>query len=689
MGKKAFRSTAGRMLSIFMILFLVMAVSAGCNSSSGGGSKDDTSENGGGTGDTGGTGGNGGTGGSDDTGGNGGSGDTGGSDDDPNCKVVLLEDDFSGSLTTNWTRGTNTLTNPGGPTVAIDNQEVLFSQNYDYIETKQSFSGNFQVQANLKRSAGAGSTQCASYYVELVGLDGVSAIMRFRYGSDAKESINIGKPPVSGQSRAHDCIRDDASYLEEIDHVGDLEGLLTLTYNNGTVQVSWTNSEGTTITTMAMSTGTFASSRVRIWAFAGHRIEHVKICGPEGAGTGDSGGDSDCKVVLLEDDFSGSLTTNWTRGTNTLTNPGGPTVAIDNQEVLFSQNYDYIETKQSFSGNFKVQASLKRNAGAGSTQCASYYVELVGLDSVSAIMRFRYGLDAMESINIGKPPVSGQSRAHDCIRDDASYLEEIDHVGDLEGLLTLTYNNGTVQVSWTNSEGTTITTMAMSTGTFASSRVRIWAFAGHRIEHVKICGLDDDASAGNGDTGSGGGDDDTGSGGGDDSNSVAEGIMPLSIGNWWLYSLESGGVVPGTYRMDAVRTQSVSGVTATRIEYSGDPMYDGYWSLLNNQDNALYFYGDSLNGTLTTPDLWFKSSLKIGDTWQTSGQGGVVDWVVISTSENVTVPAGTFDCILVRGVGEAGSHADHWWAVGIGEVKYEMDIDVAVIRGELKDYSVK
>ena len=695
MGKKAFRSTAGRMLSIFMILFLVMAVSVGCNSSSGGGSKDDTSENGSGTGDTGGTGGNGGTGGSDDTGGNGGSGDTGGSDDDPNCKVVLLEDDFSGSLTTNWTRGTNTLTNPGGPTVAIDNQEVLFSQNYDYIETKQSFSGNFQVQANLKRSAGAGSTQCASFYVELLGLDGVSAIMRFRYGLDAMESINIGKPPVSGQSRAHDCIRDDASYLEEIDHAGDLEGLLTLTYNNGTVQVSWTNSEGTTIETLAMSAGTFASSKVRIWGLSGHRIEHVKICGPDGAGSSDDDV-PDCKVQLLDDNFSGSLSTNWITGTNTLNNPGGPTVAIDNQEVLFSQNYDYIETKKAFSGNFQVQANLKRSAGAGSTQCASFYVELLGLDGVSAIMRFRYGLDAMESINIGKPPVSGQSRAHDCIRDDASYLEEIDHAGDLEGLLTLTYNNGSVQVSWTNSAGTTIETLAMSAGTFASSKVRIWGLSGHRIEHVKICGLDDNAGAGDGDTGNGGtgdngdvDDDGTGDSGGDDSNDGTEGIMPLSIGNWWLYSLESDGAVPGTYRMDAVRTQSVSGVTATRIEYSGDPMYDGYWSLLTNQGDTLYYYGDAFNGTLTTPDLWFKSSLKTGDTWQTSGQGGVVDWVVISTSTRVTVEAGTFNCFHVRGLSEVETYADHWWAVGVGEVKYEMDIGSASISGELKNYSLE
>jgi hypothetical protein len=310
-------------------------------------------------------------------------------------------------------------------------------------------------------------------------------------------------------------------------------------------------------------------------------------------------------------------------------------------------------------------------------------VELVGLDGVSAIMRFRYGLDAKESINIGKPPVSGQTRAHDCIRDDPRYLKELDHVGDLKGLLTLTYNNGNVQVSWKNSEGETITTLQMMAGTFTSSKVRIWGLAGHRIEYVRICGLDDDAGTGDGGTG------DNGDGDNGDGNGSGEGVMPLSIGNWWLYSLESGGAVPGTYRMDAVRTQNVSGVTATRIEYSGDPMYEGHWSLLVNQGDSLLFYGDSFNGILTTPDLWFKSSLKKGDTWQTSGQGGVVDWVVISTSEKVTVPAGTFDCILVRGVGEAGTHADHWWAVGVGEVKYEMDIDVAVIRGELKDYSVE
>ena len=57
-------------------------------------------------------------------------------------------------------------------------------------------------------------------------------------------------PPISGIVDAMDCIREDPRYSEELDYVGDLKGLLTLTYNNGYVQVSWTNSEGETITTL-------------------------------------------------------------------------------------------------------------------------------------------------------------------------------------------------------------------------------------------------------------------------------------------------------------------------------------------------------------------------------------------------------------------------------------------------------
>ena len=435
---------------------------------------------------------------------------------DSSCKNVLLSDDFSGSLTTNWTTGTRTNkynNPPRNPTVKIVDGEVKYSQLYDYIETRKSFSGNFKVQMDVSRLIG--SHGCADYYIELVGLDHVAAIMRFSYGLYAKESINIGRPPVDGETGADsfDCIDYDPSYLEELDHHGEAKGVLTLTYDTGKVQVSYTNDEGDTITTLWMSTGTFSSTKVRIWGLGskgGERyLDNIKICSLDDSGQPPDPDDCE-ETELLNDSFNGSLTTNWTTGTNTYNNPEGPTVKIVEGEVKYSQLYDYIETRKSFSGNFKVQMDVSRLIG--SHGCADYYVELVGLNRVAAIMRFSYGLDAKESINIGRPPVDGETGAgtFDCIR-DPSYLEELDHHGEAKGVLTLTYDTGKVQVSYTNDEGDTITTLWMSTGTFSSTKVRIWGLGskgGERyIDNVKIislCGADGDDGGDNGGGGDGG-----------------------------------------------------------------------------------------------------------------------------------------------------------------------------------------
>jgi hypothetical protein len=658
-----------RVLLIFMIFFLVVSIGIGCDSSS---SSDDSNADS-----------------NTDNGSQDNSGDdnTGDTNDDSSCKVVLLSDDFSGLLSTNWTTGTNTLSNPGGPTVAVADGEVNFTQLYDYIETKKSFSGNFNVQMDVKRISG--SPQCADFYVEVVSLDGVAAIMRFRYGSDAKDSINIGKPPVDGESNTWDCIRDDSSYLEELDHSGVSEGTLTLTYNAGKVQVSFKNEEGDTISTMWMSTGSFASSKIRIWALGNsgsvRYLDNVKICSLDDEGTDQNdGNDGTCvETEVLNDTFSGPLSTNWNTGTNTKNNPGGPTVAIVNGEVNFSQLYDYIETKKSFSGDLRIEMDLERISG--SPQCADFYVELVDLDGVAAIQRFRYGGDAKDSINIGKPPVDGESNTWDCIR-EPQYLKEMDHSGVSEGTLKLTYEDEKVQVSFTNEEGATITTSSVSAGSCSSTKVRIWALGNsgsvRYLDNVKIISLCADGSGDNSGDGSG-----SGSDSGSDITGV--GIMPLTIGNWWDCSYDAGSI-SGTFRMEASATQSVSGVTATRVDYTGDLYGEDYWILVLNEGNDLNFYGDQINGTLTTPDLWCRSTFSVGDTWQTKGQGGVVNWVVISTDEKVTVGAGTFTCIHMIGTAAGGtSMADHWWAVGVGEVKLTTTMSTGVITVELEDYFVE
>ncbi len=146
-------------------------------------------------------------------------------------------------------------------------------------------------------------------------------------------------------------------------------------------------------------------------------------------------------------------------------------------------------------------------------------------------------------------------------------------------------------------------------------------------------------------------------------------VWPLDLDNYWTYSYEFGGD-PESVTLTAGLVQQVAGVDVTVVQYTGSDIFENYFIYLRNDTGGLYFYGDELFGGLLTPDLWCKHPCTVGDEWSTSGQGAVVDWEVIATSESVTVPDGTYDCIHLRGTTEGGgTPADHWFAVGVGEVK--------------------
>ncbi|MCD6217054.1 hypothetical protein J7L05_04225 [bacterium] len=391
--------------------------------------------------------------------------------------TVLLSDDFSGSLSANWTTGTNSNQNSGGPSVAIVDGQVSFSQQYDYIETRDSFSNDFVITFDVSRKAG--SHQCADYYIELVSVGAPAGIMRFRYGLDAKESINIGTPPTLNTAKNWDCIR-DPNHLRELDHNGVSEGKIKFEYKDSKIQMSFTNDEGNTVTTSWVPVSEFNETKVRIWGVGGKNSQRyvdnfvittdVAIAvEPEPGTNNDTPSDGD--VIVLKNNFSGSLSDNWTTGTNSHQNSGGPTVSIVDGQVSFSQLYDYIETKYSFDGDLEISFDVIRKAG--SHQCADYYVELVSVRAPAGIMRFRYGLDAKESINVGTPPTLNTAKNWDCIR-DPNYLRELDHKGVSEGRITFTYAKKKVQMSFTNDEGKTITTSWVSAGSFDKTKVRIW-----------------------------------------------------------------------------------------------------------------------------------------------------------------------------------------------------------------------
>lgn len=146
-------------------------------------------------------------------------------------------------------------------------------------------------------------------------------------------------------------------------------------------------------------------------------------------------------------------------------------------------------------------------------------------------------------------------------------------------------------------------------------------------------------------------------------------VWPLDLDNYWIYSYEYGGE-PESVTLTAGLVQQVLGTDVTVVQYTGSDIFEYYFIYLRNGAGGLYFYGDELVGALYTPDLWCKYPCTVGDEWSTSGQGAVVNWEVIATDESVTVPDGTYECIHLRGTPEGGGTvADHWFAVGVGEVK--------------------
>jgi|GEM_PF-6461858 len=166
-------------------------------------------------------------------------------------------------------------------------------------------------------------------------------------------------------------------------------------------------------------------------------------------------------------------------------------------------------------------------------------------------------------------------------------------------------------------------------------------------------------------------------------------VMPLDIGNQWEFSLDVMGM-EATLTYEATGTEPVGGITATRIEggCTGNPLLcssmEGYYWLAANEGDGLYSYGDSRFGDYDPPNLMCSTTFNVGDTWQTTDdEGNVVEWEVVSTTETVTVPAGTFtDCIHYRAT--SGATEERWYHIGAGNLKTLSDGTILI---ELTDYS--
>ena len=169
------------------------------------------------------------------------------------------------------------------------------------------------------------------------------------------------------------------------------------------------------------------------------------------------------------------------------------------------------------------------------------------------------------------------------------------------------------------------------------------------------------------DTGSSGGNSGGGSGGTTSTTRSGGVILPLTVGNTWAHNWTAGGLTDS--RSSSVfATQIIGGETTYRTGVTA-----AFNCYLNHSD-GLYKYGDN-SGVYVSPRLYIKYPCAAGDTW--SFGGGT--FTVLNISRAVTVPAGTFDCILyyyrkVNGDGTVSVHYEYW-CPDVGQVKQDVYLD--------------
>lgn len=204
------------------------------------------------------------------------------------------------------------------------------------------------------------------------------------------------------------------------------------------------------------------------------------------------------ETLIFQDDFTAGFD-NWQVGYNTAMHQSSQ-MNIEGGKLIWGQGWDYVETLQSFSGNFRVEVDVER-PGA-SVQCKDYSIELVNAPSYAGALRLQYGLYGKDSILLGQGPDYNSVSAGyqgECIHNSSSeFLREMDTATPHTGTASLTYQDRSLTMSFKNSSGQTIQTPSVLIGDIGSTKIRIAATSSqlHYVTAVRVYSLDSSAACG-------------------------------------------------------------------------------------------------------------------------------------------------------------------------------------------------
>jgi len=145
----------------------------------------------------------------------------------------------------------------------------------------------------------------------------------------------------------------------------------------------------------------------------------------------------------------------------------------------------------------------------------------------------------------------------------------------------------------------------------------------------------------------------------DDDEEEASGgeIWPLAVGNVWNYDFFGYNV---TYKV--IGTGTVSGDQVFRVQITGPNINEV--NVLSNHSDGLYDYGMEPN--THSGELFLKYPTSVGDSWTYAG----VTMTVISTSQSVSVPAGTFDCVVYEYNSASSGKNRYYFSPHIGYIQF-------------------
>ena len=136
------------------------------------------------------------------------------------------------------------------------------------------------------------------------------------------------------------------------------------------------------------------------------------------------------------------------------------------------------------------------------------------------------------------------------------------------------------------------------------------------------------------------------------------GLMPLVVGNEWLFDLEINDLIEGELKWEVISSSVIQGETWYQNKISinltnGNNPSDDLFYLTNRDNNGVYYKANAD----ATAEWWWKYPAVEDDTWTTLDSEVRT---VIDTNSEITVPAGT-----ITGC--------YWYAV-VGQESLELEL---------------